>query len=534
MRDEVYRFGIIFYSLTGKPSEVKWIDDIRFPCAGDFAFDDDGYQRSGLAQYAINNPPLDANGTPRSFFGNPKIPINNSGTKGFTIGIEFNVDVSSIADKISGYSIVRAPRREKDRTIIAEGYMHRVKRERIQSVEDSVNTIVSNAKLYPYDEILNEPSDLNAYGNSGFSSWDLGTLDCPDLKFANTGAKLKGYEDLEGDDGKYILKPVGLYSHLGNPDDIIFPPKTNGGSSTNVNRYTGAPLGLTGFDIAGETGFDSDIVDSVTPQDFYAKATVLRHNNTFRERIVFSQNFGPVKDIFFVDKNAINVPIGTSSSTFTNQSVIGQVTDGSGIRRPKFIAKGVSTILFAGFSNSIAKLMINHAGGFTGSTQYADPYELEPNTLVNTNNNLDEWGYFGDPVKRKGHYAIVDIYRDLEEQYGGATLKARETTQYMTTGHYQSVNINTSFSEAKIWGGDITTALYTEKKFYAPSNADGPIGERDFAKVVRGIIVPLQTAINTELRTLIHFNNYNSNVVSGVDIETHRTNDFLDDENWGV
>ena len=130
MRDEVYRFGIVFYSDTGAPSEVKWIADIRFPSAGDTdanflanGLSEDNEAPFSMAQWSVNDSLNHLQGA-----GNPQIrnTDNNDKTIGKTLGIKFTVNISSIKDKIAGYSIVRSPRRQKDRSIIAEGIQHHV------------------------------------------------------------------------------------------------------------------------------------------------------------------------------------------------------------------------------------------------------------------------------------------------------------------------------------------------------------------------------------------------------------------------
>lgn len=86
-RGEIYRFGIVFFDKKGNPMYTKWIGDIRFPEVSEF--DDLGSATSSGASLATKQ-----------------------------LGIEFTVDISSIQTEISGYSIVRMERKEKDKTRI--------------------------------------------------------------------------------------------------------------------------------------------------------------------------------------------------------------------------------------------------------------------------------------------------------------------------------------------------------------------------------------------------------------------------------
>lgn len=99
-RDEMYRFGIIFYDLQGTPGFVKWIADIRFP--------------------HIYMPTV---GTTRTMQFN-HCSFTTPNCYGYNLGIEWTIDVSSIADQISGFSIVRVERTQADKHIIGSGQFH--------------------------------------------------------------------------------------------------------------------------------------------------------------------------------------------------------------------------------------------------------------------------------------------------------------------------------------------------------------------------------------------------------------------------
>lgn len=87
-RDEVYRFGIIFYNEKNIPTPVHWIADIRFPSAD--------YLKRPFDQ--INN---ELNSRP--------------------IGLEFKV--KNIPQKAISYEIVRCRRTLSDRTIVTQGLL---------------------------------------------------------------------------------------------------------------------------------------------------------------------------------------------------------------------------------------------------------------------------------------------------------------------------------------------------------------------------------------------------------------------------
>ena len=94
-RDEIYRFGIIFYNNKNIPSPVHWIGDIRMPsshCSTDtssmcypFHFGEDGKELNG-----------------------------------YILGIEFEL-TGSLPQDVYAYEIVRCDRTSADRTVVCQG-----------------------------------------------------------------------------------------------------------------------------------------------------------------------------------------------------------------------------------------------------------------------------------------------------------------------------------------------------------------------------------------------------------------------------
>lgn len=96
-RDEIYRFGIVFFDKKGRQSFVKWVGDIRFPA----------------------NYDQDANNSNYNYVEYDSV---NNRTLANILGIKFTVNIpSEVQAKISGYQIVRAERTNSDKTIVAQG-----------------------------------------------------------------------------------------------------------------------------------------------------------------------------------------------------------------------------------------------------------------------------------------------------------------------------------------------------------------------------------------------------------------------------
>jgi len=101
-RDEIYRFGLIFYDEKGRQSTVKWIGDIRMPYYGDAYSPDEEYE-IGPSNWA----PSFVSGT--TIYARP-------------LGIIFTVDTTTAYSQGARYfKIVRAERKVGDRNILAQG-----------------------------------------------------------------------------------------------------------------------------------------------------------------------------------------------------------------------------------------------------------------------------------------------------------------------------------------------------------------------------------------------------------------------------
>ncbi len=106
-RDEIYRFGIVFYDLKGRPSYAKWICDIRMP--------DMGEDICGIGSNAFDLTVTDSS-DPDGIFKCKALGIK------FTLNLDkINTDYPGLLNYISGYQIVRCERTPENCTIKASG-----------------------------------------------------------------------------------------------------------------------------------------------------------------------------------------------------------------------------------------------------------------------------------------------------------------------------------------------------------------------------------------------------------------------------
>jgi hypothetical protein len=99
-RDEIYRFGVIFYNRKNIPSPVHWIGDIRMP-----SHNDTTDLESVLNPFHV--------GKWSTSYNSVKELVT------YALGVEFTL--KNIPPDALAYEIVRCDRNEKDRTIITQG-----------------------------------------------------------------------------------------------------------------------------------------------------------------------------------------------------------------------------------------------------------------------------------------------------------------------------------------------------------------------------------------------------------------------------
>jgi hypothetical protein len=117
-RGETYRFGIKFFDKYGVAYPVKWIADFRFP--------DRHNKNNQVDDVAFRTrrsfkPGADDSITARSF---SLINVNNTigNVTLDSLSLRFNIkNLNQIADKISGFTIVRADRSQEDKSVLANG-----------------------------------------------------------------------------------------------------------------------------------------------------------------------------------------------------------------------------------------------------------------------------------------------------------------------------------------------------------------------------------------------------------------------------
>lgn len=373
-RGETYRFGITFFDLAGNPYNTKWIGDIKFPDSND--------------GYGLGNQ----NGV--------------GGINSNTIGINFNVDISSIKNRISGYEIVRVKRDLKDRTRLGTGILN------------------------PFTHSLTFSKRVQSTysGSNVFEKYKAAII---------PGAPYSNYYGLA--DTSYVptaeLNAQLMYA-------FISPITTSSDTARHFNVLSGDTVGTIEWHYANyEAGKQYfTVLNSVAAGSAFEQKSVIANSTLYPAS---SYTYNPqYRESKTVNSGKILYPGETlSPGSFSGmhpgyyyRNSSGCAEDGSGN------AEGEPS----GWGNQ--KAILSLSGQFSHFNPNGGP-PIYPN-----NNN---------------YWRVVSYNRTLTNQYGGDTFEARSSNEYISTGSFIKVTTTSStISSTTVYGGDVYTQYYPYHYFY--------------------------------------------------------------------
>lgn len=372
-RGEVYRFAIVFYNKKGSPSFAKWIGDIKFPEP------QDGF------------PIQDTIGG---------LPYN------YSLGIEFNVDISSVEDQISAFQIVRVQRTEDDKTRFGSGaLMFFERKDETHSSSLIEKWYIGNTGFLPAYTISNDANIYNLLDSTGYHLNDR-----------------PGYSVIRGtlseaDRFAWLISPFGQYGDSFDSKTGDYT-KTTGYYRTEAQKYHGDTLGV------GDTfGFYYKSLDFIS----------LPHAREWYElkgaKIMETGEYVPN-----ITGSIIN---GLTASTLRNTSYS---KHNVGNRRVPFALGSRKLLMVYTDTPSITR----NDGDPAGNWDYYNDGVTDGHYYTNSFNANHENHY--------SYYKEILYCRPANNQYGGNTYIDRGSNIYISTGHHQSNNGSTYTFQ--VYGGD--------------------------------------------------------------------------------
>lgn len=456
-RDEMYRFGIVFFSKKGQPSYVHWIADIRMPkpfmpsntFAGPTGANNRDYLgfpissidslniNSGnpVSDEISNNPPIDSSNSNKILYGN-------------NLGIKFTVTLpASVQSQISAYSIVRVERTEQDRTILGQGMFSPVFYSGLTGNPnygrwDSQHYMTSN--LDSFRDSQGDPAssfNLNDPNSQGFRN-TMGTIASPEFLFKNSPQFATGDEvdiiqtnaclgKMYMDDGtnfapfgrvlKYYL-PCSVRSLA--PKAAVIVPQAPG-QITDPNKKTPIPLTETVPFYKGQISYSAAGLKS------WGYSSGGDVNNFGWPGVHIGSGYEPQGD--------------GGTRLFT-----GFGGDPGGVPIPNFTYR----------LTGLHSLALGIAAAYPAFSFLTGNTQLWPGLLYQdgiTYGSIQN----GSGATSDGSIYIGNYRRPTTVQYGGNTYSERSYNEYISTGHIQIIDNNSSSTNSSlVFGGDTYITLF--------------------------------------------------------------------------
>lgn len=455
-RDEVYRFGIIFYNNKSLPSPVYWIGDIRMP-------------------HASQVPPF---------------VYENNVLYGQALGINFKV--SNVPEGAIAYEIVRCDRTETDRTVIMNVVGTSLREYRIQDSEQRVGTgsiLSTSLEMRPYVFFNVYGGDIYLY--SQIVNWKRSIAQSN--LFVNDYIKLVSPEisnsrqDIESVIEGTYLEYLGSYtSHINNslPDDLHIYDDND---YYDAVRYDEKKDPTVNFATADKTLQSDGTIKSIV------KSLYAQYLNTTDTSIIINM------PCIGTSNDEVDYPAHISKyyyPTYTSNKEIYEISD----------AKYPLDIPYNAYSSGLAAYRIN-VGNRT-YTNYAMSSFDENNKQIVTGASgpgivaycpsLNLSNFCTRSTDDINTALLFNIKRMVSSQYGGNTYAARQNSIYISTNSYLNLEETTnSVNSMYTFGGDTFLGLLDYPQTFTFQHNE----EEQYLDLRRyfGAYIPFESSINMNL-----------------------------------
>ena len=462
-RDEIYRFGIIFYNQKSLPSPVYWIGDIRMP-------------------HSSQVPPF---------------VYKDNTLYGQALGIRFTV--KNVPEGAVAYEIVRCDRTEADRTVVMNVVGSVIKEYLILDEEEKPgHGEVNESSLESRPTIFFYNSHVPLYFNREI---DRVTQDEGSMAVISAQRAVEDYlrlvspeiclqrEEIESVFRDVYLEMIGKYYSI--IDDTL--------PSNTISDSTKSPTVI--FTTANSV-LQSDGTIKYLKKDAFVQW------NSDRTKYVFSfaDNSSTGNDQVMypahIAKYYYTEFTGTGDSNGNNDFYI---TD----------AKYPLDIPYNAFDNGTAAYKIN-VGGRTYTNYAMTDFEHNnrqaacgpagPCVVVYMQNSGGDFATYTPTIQHNTLDSISGVHifnlkKNVSSQYGGNTYSTRQNSIYISTNSY--LNLSTTSAGSNIvdtFGGDTYLGLLDyPNTFTFQANAESGEGSYEDDRVFFGSYIPFESSINLNL-----------------------------------
>lgn len=438
-RGEIYRFGFVPVK-NGQEGRVKWIADISIPHYTDTFPDAPNLEDR---DFELITPTESPDGPP------------NTDHFMHIVGLEFTIDVSSIASQIDGFKIKRVKREEDDKTIIASGIVGTTEESYkadfpgfyMQAGARPSNVtygagLALGSNFANYSQ-LRDHERPRSFIEENIPSKGTAVLYSPDINFTNEN------NIFEFRGGDKIVQRAMLYPQY---------------SEKDVHRTclaTEAPIGT--LNVADSTEFENTTVSKLTRQlnmkDYDNQA--LPPNN-----FALYEKDGILLSDAAVCESGASVEIGSKMvhnrsalSAHQEHNLQGTFQYSLGAKSLAFSCTkdfiipmwGIMGAAFGADLTGSPDAPIQHLAGARSQTDWTtDPWWIPGGDPFNPEQTEGEtYKMWSTQVRR-----YADYVRPRSAQYGGNTYSARTKNKYIDCGNYIPVKTGDTLKTFSVFGGD--------------------------------------------------------------------------------
>lgn len=460
MRDEIYRFAIVFIDKQGNPGFANWIADVKIPPV--FDSNRAGYGTDGYINGSFDGRTIRETGasSPGSIDYSLNIPY-----------IEFDVTLTQdLKDKISGYSIVRVERTDDDKTIVGQGLalpigpILEVDDPESPNVRSVINDMEAGEKyMFPTVNRRNHnASGFTLIDSAGITpavnalaseSRDVSylTVQFPDHLLTNsinfrTGDQLKTV-DVLGCDNSTVTDSNNTFPYT---------PSTVASSNLLDDNFRVAPAASASDEY------------QINIRKFYKESS---GSNPYGAAPIFDDGKGnEVRDIaefYKVPRAGIvslpnDIEFRNETSQLFRESVHKPINGGYGEKT--ILMKLENAGVPAGIHTFVG------SGGLNGATHLYNAY-------------------------------IVNYYRNLTSQYGGNTYAQRSNNVYIGASNFVRIDDDSSLNTVfDVFGGDISMGVFDVQRYIKIWDNDLSL-DPEHSKLSQAFAFPVESTINVDLRS---------------------------------
>jgi hypothetical protein len=466
-RDEMYRFGIVFFDELDNPTYVNWIADIRMPHI---------FMPTGTAGGSGAGGPREKVGYGLSTSFSSDITFWDSAVNdlyGKPLGVKFTIDFSTVADKYKKAMIVRVPLKSTDKHILGQGIFRPTYKTR--------GLITDDSRVF-----INNPYRGNyAYGAYNDAWYDCWAMDSPEFMFNDFTTLGNDSVDVLG----LLFKTD--FAHLATQ---TLGTNNNYFKADRVEWKSGERRLLTGLRLKNYQLLEG----ATTPSSIKNGVS----NNPYRVLL------------------AKSLPIGGASGDFpTGITTLGASSGGFTTTRSVYNC----TPRELGTANMRVVNGNNPGSSYNGKSLFI---QLTESPARNWNSaafgggnflNLDSWNI---QLANEFYFYLANYTRSVPSPFGGLGYFARSNNEYIRCNNLLDISNKTLPVITKVYGGDTAITVMNHIIQFPDRNFASRFSTNNDVDIfLSSVYYPVETSVAVDFRRSVNNTpniDHNSGVINRV------------------